>query len=420
MSWNSQDAQCVDDPTAAYKRLGLEAGNRLVSDLANRRLRASSSFVLLAFDELEPAVQQRLATLREDPDFFGILQPVNALLPAKSVSKEAALLFLTLHRAQRIPTLLASIFGDDPCPLLGLLADGVLEVEHGGAFLSGPAALRLFPTASRATPASHPASRLSSGAIACAASYEGLDAAALADKVYAFGRQPCTAEIRRRFARDVDLLAFLTPDRAVAELLSSGWASDSTDESPWLSWSTRRTTPRLGYKLYVSARLEAMPRVFAMAVHALKRSGCVSFKIGRHGEGVCRPDKMVAYFASLEPLRACAGLIEADLLASDIAPASAHGVPFTAPIDGAGFLTWGMDPPDLAHTPEALHLHSWRQWIAARVAVAVLSAKSVTSQLDVILSSVLQRVALDGIDPDTWAPTLSLWREHAANPVDVA
>jgi hypothetical protein len=162
-----------------------------------------------------------------------------------------------------------------------------------------------------------------------------------------------------------------------------------------------------------------MPRLFAMAVRAMKRAGCEHFKIGRRGEGVCRPDKMVAYFASLDQLRACASLIEADLLASDVDPRSAHGVPFTASIDAAGFLSWGMDPPELGHVTASFEHQSWRQWVASRVAIAVLSAKGAANPTGVV-PFVLERVRLDGIDPDTWAPNLAIWREYAARPEDVA
>jgi hypothetical protein len=388
-------------------------------DLANRRLRASGAFVLVGFDELEAAEQQRLSSLREDRDFFGLLKPVNALLPAKSVSKEAALLLLTLQRPQRIPALLASMFGEDDSPLRALVADGVLEVEHEGTFVSGHDALRLFRVAARATPPLHRASSLSSEAIECAASYEGLDVAALARKVYAFGRQPCTGAIRARFARDTELLSFLAADPAVADLLAEEWAADPDAQSPWLSWSTRRPSPRLGYKLYVSARLDGMPCLFGMALRALKRTRCDRFKIGRRGEGVCRPDKMVAYFASLEQLRACAGLIEGELETSDLPPGSAHGVPFTAPIDPAGFLTWGMDPPRPAGAPGVFPAESWRGWLASRVAIAVLAARGAGGAGDVV-SFVRERIALDGVDPTTWTPAQAIWRNRAADPRDVA
>jgi hypothetical protein len=391
----------------------------MILDFTNGRLRASDTFVLLGFDELTPAEQDGLATLREDPNFYGILKPVNRLLPAKSVSKEAALLFLTLRRPQRIPALLASIFGDDPSPLFGLLADGVLEVEHDGAFVSGPDALLLFQSTPLPCAAPHPLAALSSAAIAYAASYEGLDASALADKVYAFGRQPCTEAIRHRFAKNSDLMSFLVAEPGVSQLLSSVWASLGEEENPWLSWSTRNETQRLGYKLYVSPRLDAMPSLFGMTVRAMKRAQCQHFKIGRRGEGVCRPDKMVAYFASLDQLRQCASLIESDLVSSEISPRSAHGVPFTAPIDGAGFLSWGMDPPELVQVGEEFAHQSFRQWVAGRVAIAVLSAKGAKSPTDVV-PSVLRRVELDGIDPNTWAPNLAIWREHAASAGDVA
>jgi hypothetical protein len=392
------------------------------SDLATSRLRASSAFMLVGFDQLEPAEQERLAALREARDFFGILKPVNPLLPAKSVSRDAALLFLTLQRAQRIPALIASIFGKDGdlTPLVGLLADGVLEVEHDGAFVSGRAAMALFSASGSPTvPEPHPFSKLSWAAIQCAASYEGLDSVALAQKVYAFGRLPCTERIRDRFARDADLLSFLAAEPGIADLLASEWTAAPNDaEQPWLNWRTRREAQRLGFKLYISARLDGMPRLFGMTLRAFRRARCHSFKIGRHAEGVCRPDKMVGYFASLEQLRECASLIEEDLAASDVPPSSAHGVPFTADIDAAGFLGWGMDPPELARATDS-RAESWRGWIASRVAVAVLSAKSTASHKEIV-PFVLQRLEIDGIDPGTWAPNLAIWRAHAANPADVA
>jgi hypothetical protein len=386
-------------------------------DLASRRLRASRAFVLLGFDELDADRHDRYTALRADPDLFGILEPVDSRLPAKSVSKEAALLLLSLRSARRVPALLASIFGDDPGPLYGLLADGVLEVEHEGTFVSGRDALRLLEKRDPVGPPTTFTSKLSSAAIESAATYAGLDAAALARKVYAYGRLPCTPSIRRRFATDVDLLSFLAPDPEVADLLASGWMAKADGESPWLSFDRLRAPTRLGYKLYVSAQLDALPRVFAMAVRALARTRCDHFKIGRGGEGLCRPDKMVAYFTSLDPLRECASLIEGDLLASDVAPSSVHGVPFTAGIDGSGFLAWGMDPPKLGHFAD--EATSWREWIASRVAVALLSAKGAAGGVDAT-AFVLERLQLDGIDTGTWAPTLAMWRAHAARPEDVA
>ena len=388
------------------------------ADLFDRRFRASQAFGLVGFDTLAPTEQRLVASLRRDPDFFGLLKPVDPMLPAKSVSKEAALLFLTLQLPQRIPALLESIFGHDPRALLGLLADSVLEVEHEGAFVSGQAALQLFVTTARRA-ATHATAIVSSAAIECAATYEGVDAATLAGSVYAYGRQPCTEALRRRFVRDADVLGLLADDPRVADLLTSRWAMDARPEAPWLLCSSDHPAPHLGYKLYVSARLEAMPRLFGMAVRALHRVRCTHFKLGRRAEDMCRPDKMVAYFTSLEHLQECAGLIERDLASADMPPSLAQPVPFTAGIDPVGFLTWGIDPPELARLTDGLEYQSWRQWIAYRVAVAVLSAKTRVMSSEV-LPFVLERLALDGIDPETWAPTLAIWRGHAARPGDVA
>jgi hypothetical protein len=371
----------------------------------------------VGFDELSPVEQWYLTASGLDCDAYGLLRPANGLLPPKLVSKEAALLLLTLQRPQRIPLLIASIFGDDPSPLSALVADGVLEVEHDGVFVSGGAALRLV--APQAAPIASPERGLATAAIEYAASYEGLDAVSLAQRIYLFGRRPCTPERRRRFATDADLLSFLCADSDIPNLLSSAWTFDTESDGSWLVWSTGSRSARLTHKLYISPQFEVMPRLFAATVRALVRAECEHFKVGRGGDGVCRPDKMVAYFASLEQLHACATLIEADLATSDLSAASSQGVPFTAGIDRSGFLSWGMDPPKLLSSIGSHEFQSWRGWISWRVAIAVLSARGTADERDIV-PFVLRRLELDGIDTGTWTPNLAIWRDAAANPGDVA
>jgi hypothetical protein len=390
----------------------------MTSASRTRLIRASSRFTLFGFDELGPGEQEALAGLTEDPDFYGILKPASALLPSKSVSKQGALLLLALQSPQRI-RLLQSIFGDDPSLFHMLLADGVLEVEHDSQFVSGPDAVRLVQPARDNTPATHPLVALSCAAIECAAAYEELDIPALAERLYAFGRLPCTPHVRHRFACDEDLLSFLVSDSSTRNLLGSTWDMIAAQGEPWLAWSRRHEVHYLEYKLYVSARLEAMPTLFAMMLRAMHRTECRHFKIGRRGEGVCRPDKMVAYFASLDALRACASLIEAELAAAGTRSELAHGVPFTAGIDPAGFLSWGMDPPDLEHAAPTSQRQSFRHWLSQSVATAVHSARVLASPGDVV-PFVLSRIELDGIDTRTWAPRLAIWRGRARNPAVVA
>jgi hypothetical protein len=368
--------------------------------LATRRLRAGARYELLAYDALDAADQARVAGLAAADDFYGVLVPRDGLAPPKAVSKEAALLFLTLQRPQAVPSLLRTMLDGDLDTLRRLVLDGVLEIEQGGVFVSGPSALALFPGAERDGP-SHPLARLAYAAIGCAAACGDLDAGALAQRIYEYGRLPCTSMLRRRFAADADLLAFLTAEGDAAARLRSWTLAPPTGRASWLQWSTPNARGRPTHKLYVSARIDAMPRVFALSLDVLGRCGCGTFKIGRAAEGLCRPDKLVAYFASLEELHACATLLEGAL---------------TAPIDGAGYLSWGMDPPDLASSAATGQRESWRYWLASRVAAAVLSGKH---EGDVV-PFVLRRLELDGVDPATWTPTQALWRAHAARAEDVA
>ncbi len=384
-------------------------------DVLSRRLRASASYKLVGFDDLEQPERSALRALAEDPSFFGLLKPENGLLPSKSVSKSAALLLLSLQSPRRIPTLIESTFGEDTRPLHALIAEGVVEIEHtDGVFVSGAAALRLLQDDAPRPVPEHAVSRLACDAIRYAAQLDGLDAAALSARLYAFGRVPCTASCRRRFAEDGALIALLTGDGATRTLLESSWTRRDREGGAWLSWSRTRSIPSVAYKLYVSPRLPAMPDVFAVALRSLHANRCDHFKIGRGGDGVCRPDKMVAYFSSLDDLRACATHLQAELSAARAAgPGSAQGVPFTAPLDEAGLLTWGIDPPPLAYLTPAFQTQSWRQWITSRVAVALLATKP-SSPPDEWPELVFRRLELDGIDCGTWLATPGLWRDAPA------
>lgn len=377
-------------------------------------MRACARFELFAYDALDEATKRRLVPYTRDDDFFGVLVSRDGALP-KAVSNQGALLFLALHRPQALPSLLRTVMERDPEILRRLVLDGVLELEDEGGFVSGPAALSLFSTVPR-SPASHPLARTAHDAVACAAGYEGLEAGALALRVYQFGRLPCTPALRRRFMADADLVSFLTSETdAVARI--RGWNPPHA-EGAWLQWSNQHATHAPAYKLYVSARLVAMPRAFALTLEALDRTTCGTFKVGRGGEGVCRPDKLIAYFNSFDELRACATILEGAFAAAFVGEDSAHGVPLTAPVDAAGYISWGMDPPELASTVTGLR-ESWRKWLAARVAGAVLSAKRQGSEDDLV-AFVLERLELDGVDTSGWTPTQALWRGHAARQEDVA
>ena len=68
--------------------------------------------------------------------------------------------------------------------------------------------------------------------------------------------------------------------------------------------------------------------------------GVLGFKIGKTVDGVARPDKMVAYFSSLDDLHG-----GADRIHDEARGCRPHGVPFTAGVTDDGLLSWAIDPP---------------------------------------------------------------------------
>ena len=88
---------------------------------------------------------------------------------------------------------------------------------------------------------------------------------------------------------------------------------------------------------------------------------------GRGVEGICRPDKLVAYFDSRDDLRRAV-----ESLRPRLAGCATHGVPLLA-ADGSGHLPeWRADPPRSADGPA----ESWRLWVAERLAEYLSAARS--------------------------------------------
>jgi len=82
-------------------------------------------------------------------------------------------------------------------------------------------------------------------------------------------------------------------------------------------------------------------------------------------------------------------------------------VPFTAPIDSDGLLSWGMDPPRFEQVLQSQQLQSWRQWLTGRIAVYVLAGREAGTDVH---SFIRNRIELDGVDPVSWTPNLAIWR----------
>jgi hypothetical protein len=383
-----------------------------VIDFRQARLRSNPRFRLVPCDGLQTPELNAFGCLRDDPDFFGILVPPQAsALPIKSVSRDAALLFLALTEPACLPHLLTSLFGSSANDRLRqLVLDGVFEVELEGQFASGPAVLQKLSHETCGHPSSRVA-QLSSDAIAYAAALESLAVHDVAARLYLFNAVPSTLALHRRFASDDRLLSFLSESGDTARRLQSTWSSEPVSES-WLAWFNAGPVPGETYKLYVSPMLDDLPAVFAIAVEAFAKVQCSHFKLGRGAYGALRPDKLVAYFARLDQLQTAAELIKASARG-----ARAQGVPFSAPIDPDGLLSWGMDPPRFEQVLTWQQQQSWRQWLTGRIAVYAMGAKEAGTDVQAF---VRRRIALDGVDPSDWTPDLGIWRGPAGAEQEVA
>jgi hypothetical protein len=135
----------------------------------------------------------------------------------------------------------------------------------------------------------------------------------------------------------------------------------------------------------------------------LTHSGVPAFKIGKALPGVLRPDKLVAYLPDFASLARTAGTLQ-----KAIKEYPAQGVPFTAPIDAAGFLSWGMDPPQDVTSFDRERHESWRSWLTSQLAIAILEVKT-AAEIEP-WQYALDRLRLEGIDTETWVPKQALWQ----------
>ncbi len=359
-------------------------------------IRTSPRFELKQMAELTAEQREPFRELEADKDFFGLLVPrESGAVNIKSVGHDTA----ALLRRLATPSTLEP---DDD--VVDLVLDGVLEIESNGDFLSGADALPVLCNLTE-TGEPHGIARLSLEALRHADDLQSEDAATLSAAMYFYNRIPISRFWRARFPDRGAVLAHLDADRDALAL----WHRPS-DGPGWISWSTRERPPRDAasptYKLYVSPRPENIRDAFHALVRALADLGGADFKIGEDAAGLLRPDKLVVYFASREQLDRAAAVVLARL---DGCPA--HGVPLTAGIDGAGLLSWGIDPPQNERALSWLGPESWRLWLATKLADAMAFAKTCGTRREIAAwQFARERVRRLGVDVERWTPTDALWR----------
>lgn len=372
-------------------------------ELRRARLRANPAYELVLFDRLSEAEQRTLESLRQDPEGYGVLRPRQAgALSLKSVSRDTALLWLTLQEPGPLPHYAVRMMGEGCEALVAqMILDGVLEIEHEGALLSGMAALPLLAREMGGEENEGAVAGLSRRALRTAAALPAMDPLTLSARLYGYNTVPATAEWRARW-RDLDAIERELGIAGDAwQKLLPNWTRVAWGNT-WIAWNHPGPT---GYetpcKLYVSPGCGAMRTAFQEAAAAMAGSA-VHLKIGASVFGLLRPDKMVGYFREMGELRAAAEGILARL-----GGCPAQGVPFTAELGGGGLLSWGADPPRDDFAVPWLQRESWRARICNRLASALIQGRASAAgesadDPDALCRFALERMELEGIDTRTW------------------
>jgi hypothetical protein len=67
-------------------------------------------------------------------------------------------------------------------------------------------------------------------------------------------------------------------------------------------------------------------------------------------------------------------------------------------------VSWGIDPPDAVQPLESMEQESWRVAVTASLARSLLIARHAHSASTERVRFALDRLSLEGIDVNTWAP----------------
>jgi hypothetical protein len=71
-----------------------------------------------------------------------------------------------------------------------------------------------------------------------------------------------------------------------------------------------------------------------------------------------------------------------------------------------------MDPPQTQRVLSWQEPESWRLWIVRRLAAAMIAAQGDAKPGMTPVQFALERVRHEGVDVETWTPSVSIWRKR--------
>jgi len=342
--------------------------------------------------------------------YAGVLRPRrDTWLGVRAVDAVTAEVFHGLHRPGAFPELVAERLGPDlDGDVARLVLDGVLEIERDGGFVSGADAHDVVFDGTTTEPSDGGVvASLSLAALRYGAALDIDDAERLAARLYFFNRLPVTPSWIRRLPNEAAMAVFLGVHRGSSRraTLERHWHNDESPKSSdgYSQWWPRARTefdPAAAHvcKIFVSPDPQFAPEALHVLIDALVGFGA-PFKFGAAVYGLLRPDKIVAYFSRLPDMTECAST-----LCRALAGMPAHGVPFSADMSGTGLISWGIDPPESIQPLAWRGPESWRLWVTSRLARSLILARHARAAVVSPIVFSLDRLALEGVNPVTWAP----------------
>lgn len=377
-----------------------------VKFLLHATFRSNPAFELIEQGKLNRQALDALAGLARDPECFGVFRrrDPEAGSGVKIAYKEVALLFYHLQEPGGLPQYFQSGYDDEVnLTMVKLVLEGIFEIQEDDRFFSGFAARHLlYEVRERDTVRRHPLLQMSAEAIRYAMQLNEADTVSLAAKLYAYNATPLFFTNTHALPdyRDVEAFLGVTERDPLGRELSKDWKKHLPNEHfRWISWSRRHKidvtqSSRTTFKIYISPLLDELPAVFAKAVRVLTASAAFSFKVGMNREGLLRPDKFVAYFHTYAELTDAT-----DRLTIALNGHQAQGVPFTAPLDESGLLSWGMDTGVASENETAT---SWRAVVTEKLAATISLPRSEKLSREESADFIQNKMMLEGVDASTW------------------
>jgi hypothetical protein len=384
----------------------------ILGNLSCAVVRSNPRYRFVPFEKLS---QAEMACLGGNPavtTFAGVLLDTEVSgLSVKAVSANTAALFNELRTPLDVHTLLTELPSCVRDKIVArLVFDGILEIAVDDTFVSQGAAYALIVQNDEDIVGTSKLANLSVAALKSGQRLSIREPEKLAARLYFYHRLPVTSWWSKLWPDGDAVLQFLglAPDGSLRQDLFSCFKmaaprmSSPLGNVQWLSWHRREgrsghPSDASRYKLYVSPNPQFIRSAFAEVVALLPNFPASGLKIGSNAHGILRPDKLVVYFDRYDDL-----FTFAETLLPQLAGISAHGVPFSAPIDDAGILSWGTDPPRSERDIGWYVDDSWRIWLCNRLAVALIAAWDSSTTEITPWRYALARLWLSGVDTRTW------------------